>query len=431
MANPYNMPDFIINGTYPGISQELMPGYNPYAATAQQPQGGYQPINTNYNAYSVNANSSAPNINYYMQMANQLTSGQSSQAQKDAINQQVNLANMQYQQKIQDATEQGSKDKLAANSEYQKFVNPYGSQAEKLAGMGLSNSGYSETVKGLAYSAYQKRAAEIETATQKIIAEYNIAMEQAKLSGNLELAKLAEKEAQQRLELLFKQYDMEYRQSRDAVSDQRYNQEWQYQIGRDAIADQRYLADLAYRDSRDSVEDSRYDQQWAYNVGRDDIADNRYQQQWDYNIGRDDITDKRYLDELVYARQQDALSNSNYAQQIAYQQDRDKADDARRAEEWAYNVMDTDRKFEAAQGGKTGTSSSSQGVDLFGGVQGGGGGTATAADLESLSGKIKVYVNKGYPGSALSLIAMYAAQHGLSDAQRDALVEKFGLDVYF
>ena len=37
-----------------------------------------------------------------------------------------------------------------------------------------------------------------------------------------------------------------YNASRDAVADQRYNQEWQYNIGRDTVSDDRYASETAY-----------------------------------------------------------------------------------------------------------------------------------------------------------------------------------------
>lgn len=56
--------------------------------------------------------------------------------------------------------------------------------------------------------------------------------------------------------------DTRYQQNRDAVSDERYNQEWLYQ------------------QERDSLSDKRYDQEWLYQQERDRIADEQWQKQF-------------------------------------------------------------------------------------------------------------------------------------------------------
>lgn len=43
----------------------------------------------------------------------------------------------------------------------------------------------------------------------------------------------------------------QYQMDRDALSDERYEQEWEYQTGRDALADQRYQDELAYGREQD------------------------------------------------------------------------------------------------------------------------------------------------------------------------------------
>ena len=56
-----------------------------------------------------------------------------------------------------------------------------------------------------------------------------------------------------------------------------------YNRGRDAISDERYNDERDYSRSRDAIEDERWQQQWEYNQGRDAISDARYQQEWEAN----------------------------------------------------------------------------------------------------------------------------------------------------
>ena len=60
------------------------------------------------------------------------------------------------------------------------------------------------------------------------------------------------------------------------------------------LSDRYRWEDNQYRDSRDAVSDARYDQQWAYQLGRDDVEDKRYEDQWDYQKGRDEVADSQW-----------------------------------------------------------------------------------------------------------------------------------------
>ena len=116
-----------------------------------------------------------------------------------------------------------------------------------------------------------------------------------------------------------------------------------YQHDRDALADQRYEDELAYSRSRDTLADQRYQQEWDYNRSRDDIADQRWQQQWDYNVNRDAESDKRYYDERDYNRQRDDIADQRWQQQWDYNVNRDKESDNRYYEERDYSRSKTEQ----------------------------------------------------------------------------------------
>ena len=69
-----------------------------------------------------------------------------------------------------------------------------------------------------------------------------------------------------------------------------------------------------YQAERDALADQRYDQEWQYQQDRDALADQRYDQEWQYQQDRDALVDRRYQDELAYGREQDEYGR----QQDAY-----------------------------------------------------------------------------------------------------------------
>ena len=148
--------------------------------------------------------------------------------------------------------------------------------------------------------------------------------------------------------------EWQYQQSRDAVADKRYDQEWQYQQSRDQVADKRYDQEWAYQKEQDALANQRYDREWQYQVGRDQVADQRYleerayqqsrdqvadqryNQEWQYQMGRDQVADQRYLEERTYQKEQDALANQRYDREWDYQVGRDQIEDQRYDQQWDY-----------------------------------------------------------------------------------------------
>lgn len=90
-------------------------------------------------------------------------------------------------------------EKADAYADYQKEIDPYGINAEYRASQGLNRSGYSESAKVAAFTAYQHRVATARAAFEQAKTEYNIAMEEAKQNANVELANISAKSLQQKL----------------------------------------------------------------------------------------------------------------------------------------------------------------------------------------------------------------------------------------
>jgi hypothetical protein len=136
---------------------------------------------------------------YYQQQIN---------ASKDWANKQTELQQAQTDfaiEKVEQAKDQAKKDytreQKGAYSDYQKAIDPYGVNAEKLAAQGLNNSGYSKSVAINAYNTYQNRYSAARESYNQAILNYDNSIKEAQLANNSALAKIAYEALQQQLEL--------------------------------------------------------------------------------------------------------------------------------------------------------------------------------------------------------------------------------------
>ena len=119
------------------------------------------------------------------------------------------------------------------------------------------------------------------------------------------------------------------------------------QQGADKVAE---LQELAYQRYRNEGQDMynayaalQQQEADAYNRERDAIADQRYQQEWEYQQGRDQIADRRYQDEQAYGRERDALADQRYQDELAYGR---KWDEEQR--EYSRGQTEYERKYQLA-----------------------------------------------------------------------------------
>lgn len=209
-------------------------------------------------------------------------------------------------------------DRLQNAQEHDKYRNQASVNAarnsmalrEQMAAQGLFNSGDNITSN---MQIQNQRSADINAAN---------------LSESNAIAKMQQEKYRQMQELQMSRQDAlrdaygkskewDYRDSRDKLADERYQNEWNYNTGRDKLEDERWQKQWDYNVGRDNLTDQRWQKEWDYNVGRDNIEDGRWQKEWDYNTGRDKIEDGRYNSEWEYKKQQDALNQSNWERQFA------------------------------------------------------------------------------------------------------------------
>jgi hypothetical protein len=119
--------------------------------------------------------------------------------QEELVQSGLELQEQKLNNEIAKAEKSMRAEKADAYADYQKEIDPYGVNAEHRASQGLNRSGYSESAKVAAFTAHQNRVATARAAFEQAKTEYNIAMEEAKQSANVELANIYANSLQQKL----------------------------------------------------------------------------------------------------------------------------------------------------------------------------------------------------------------------------------------
>ena len=93
------------------------------------------------------------------------------------------------------------KEQSGAYTDWKKQSNPFGANAEQMAAQGLSRTGYSESSQVSMYNTYQTRITAARESYTRAVADYDIAIKDARLKNNAVLAEIAYNTLQKRLEL--------------------------------------------------------------------------------------------------------------------------------------------------------------------------------------------------------------------------------------
>ncbi|MBQ3529525.1 MAG: hypothetical protein IJA47_03425 [Oscillospiraceae bacterium] len=108
--------------------------------------------------------------------------------QKEQTDFAIDKINQQKEQAEKDYT----KEQQAAYGDYKRQTDPYGANAEQMAAMGLSRSGYSESSNVAMYTAYQNRVAAARASIEQAKLTFENAIREAKLTNDINLAKIAQ-----------------------------------------------------------------------------------------------------------------------------------------------------------------------------------------------------------------------------------------------
>lgn len=152
--------------------------------------------------------------------------------QKRLQNESTGLTIEKLNQDQKEAEEDYIKEQAGAYVDWQKESNKYGANAEKMASMGMTGTGFSESSQVNMYVAYQNRVAMARQSFDRITADYNLAIKDAKLQNDVLLAEIAQKAQEQRLQFLiqgtmYKQEMLDKMVTQKNAIKSRYDSKWQ------------------------------------------------------------------------------------------------------------------------------------------------------------------------------------------------------------
>lgn len=186
----------------------------------------------------------------------------------EQINQQKGQAKKDY-----------TKEQKGAYTDYQKATNQYGVNAEQQAKAGLMNTGYAESSKISAFTAYQNRYSTAREVYNKAVLNYDNAIKDAQLKNNATLAEIAFKSLQTELEYALQgfQYKNNLLQTKlntQIQLDSEYNNRYQQVLSQinteNSLAEQirQYNESMAYQKQRDAVEDAQWQKQYNLSASK-------------------------------------------------------------------------------------------------------------------------------------------------------------------
>lgn len=195
----------------------------------------------------------------------------------EAMRQQNDIVNQQTQMQVDSLArqkEQIDKEATAQNKalyqDYKKNINPFGVQAENLAGQGLANSGYAETTLSRMYNTYQNNITSTLNNARDLKADVDFQINQARQTGNITLAQNALELYKQKMQLLTEEYDL--RNNRE---------QYLYQKEQDALQQANWQKEFSYQQSRDKVSDTQWNKQFKYQQKRDKVSDSQWQKEYE------------------------------------------------------------------------------------------------------------------------------------------------------
>lgn len=122
--------------------------------------------------------------------------------QAAAVNRDTEFTINKIEQQKDKADKDYLKEQKGAYADYQKMIDPYGVEAEKVAAMGMANTGYAESLKVSMYNTYQNRVMVAREAHLQIMTDYDNAMTEARNQNSSLLAEIAFEAAEKRNALL-------------------------------------------------------------------------------------------------------------------------------------------------------------------------------------------------------------------------------------
>ena len=115
--------------------------------------------------------------------------------QQDQQNRIIDIGTQQAVDELERNKQKTDQELLKTNralyTDYQKQINPYGVNAERLAEQGLANSGLAETTKANYYNTYQTARTEATNNANTIKADFDADIVKARQNGDIQKAQSA------------------------------------------------------------------------------------------------------------------------------------------------------------------------------------------------------------------------------------------------
>lgn len=194
---------------------------------------------------------------------------QTEQLYNQQMEQQKNIIDIGTQQAIdeiernkKEAEEQAEKTNRALYTDYQKQINPYGVNAEDMAEQGLGKSGLAETTKANYYNTYQSARTEAQNNANKIKADFDAKMVQARQNGDLQMAQAALAMYQQRVNDMYNLYNLRYQKEQDTLAQENWQKEYEQALQNQQWQQQFNQSQFDYQKERDEIADRQWQEQF-------------------------------------------------------------------------------------------------------------------------------------------------------------------------
>lgn len=216
---------------------------------------------------------------------------ESLQKQNDIINRQTQMQVDSLARQKEDIDKEATQQNRALYQDYRKATNPFGQQAENLAGQGLANSGYAETTMSRLYNTYQNNITSTLNNARDLKADVDFQINQARQNGDITLAQNALELYKQKMQLLTEEYDL--RNNRE---------QFLYQKQQDALAQRNWQTEFDYQKAQN-------DRNYNYQVSRDKVSDKQWKKTFDYQKSRDKVSDSQWQKEYELSKKAKASSS--------------------------------------------------------------------------------------------------------------------------
>ena len=233
------------------------------------------------------------NENLYNQQ--QDYANQYEQIQNDTLDKPLAFQQQEIEKQKQEAQQIKENEAKKAQNDYMSFINPYGVQAESQASSGLLNSGLSETSKLGGWNTYQNRLASANKAMQDAFAEYDSAINEARLNNDVQKAQNALNKLQMQFEFQQNYYSNKSTISQNQLSNNQaldsdyYNR---YQTEYQNIQNEKAQAEAIRQWEAEMAEQQRqYNENMAWQREQARIA----QEQWEkeYALSQQQLANSR------------------------------------------------------------------------------------------------------------------------------------------